>query len=100
MSDPTVAIFMGGAIAAGHLIVGVFFLRFWRRTGDGLFAVFALAFALLAAVQAVTALLGLPEEREAGAYLLRLAAFGLIIAAVLAKNIQAHRRRRDRRRLG
>ena len=32
-----------------HLVVGAFFLRFWRRTADPLFAIFALAFLVLAA---------------------------------------------------
>jgi hypothetical protein len=39
---------IAGALAMGFLIAGLFFLKFWRRTGDGLFLAFAAAFGLLA----------------------------------------------------
>jgi hypothetical protein len=85
--DPVLAAFAGGALALGFLAVGLFFLKFWRRTRDGLFLAFALAFALLAANQAVPVLAGVPNENQGYVYLLRLAAFVLIIAAVLRKNL-------------
>jgi hypothetical protein len=85
--DPIVVAFVGGALTLGFLAVGLFFLRFWRRTGDGLFAAFAVAFALLAANQAVPVLAGIPSENQGYVYLLRLAAFVLIIAAILRKNM-------------
>ena len=84
---PILAAFAGGALALGFLAVGLFFLKFWRRTRDGLFLAFALAFALLAANQAVPILAGIPSENQGYVYLLRLAAFVLIIAAVLRKNL-------------
>jgi len=84
--DPILAAFAAGALSLGFLAVGVFFLKFWRRTGDGLFAAFAVAFALLAANQAAPVLANIPSENQGYIYLLRLAAFGLIIAAVLRKN--------------
>ena len=83
--------FVGGLICGGYVTVALFFLRFWRRTGDRLFIAFA-AFCLLAASQGASVLLRLPEEDRSGVYLLRLAAFALIIAAVLAKNVRARRR--------
>ena len=33
--------FLSGAIAAGNVIIGVLFLKFWRRTRDPLFRIFA-----------------------------------------------------------
>jgi len=39
--------FLSGAVTMGFAIASAFFLRFWRRTGDRLFLVFALAFWLL-----------------------------------------------------
>jgi hypothetical protein len=39
--------FIMGAIAMASAIVALFFLRFWRDTGDRLFAIFAAAFLLL-----------------------------------------------------
>ena len=85
--DPIMAAFAGGALTLGFLAVGLFFLKFWRRTGDGLFLAFAVAFALLATNQAVPVLFGVPSENQGYIYLLRLAAFLLIILAVLRKNL-------------
>jgi uncharacterized membrane protein HdeD (DUF308 family) len=39
--------FIMGAIAMASAAVALFFFRFWRDTGDRLFAMFALAFLLL-----------------------------------------------------
>jgi len=81
-------LFIGGALTLGYLIGAVFFLKFWRRTGDVLFLAFAAAFALLAANQAAPALLGLHDEALGGVYLLRLGGFLLIIVAILHKNLR------------
>lgn len=78
--------FVSGLITMGFLVAGLFFLRFWRRTGDALFAFFALAFWLLAANQALTAFAHVPLEERTGLYLLRLAAFVLILVGILFKN--------------
>ena len=86
--DPIMAAFTAGALTLGWLAIGVFFLKFWRRTGDGLFLAFAVAFALLATNQAVPVLFGVPSENRGYIYLLRLAAFLLIILAVLRKNLR------------
>ena len=79
--------FIGGLLSAGYAIGGVFFLSFWRRTHDSLFAVFAVAFWLMALNQALPVLLGIPREEQGGIYLLRAAAFTLIILAILRKNL-------------
>ncbi len=84
----TVVAFMGGALTVGYLTAALFFLKFWRRTGEGLFAAFAAAFAMMAANQAVPVLFGVPDEALGGVYLLRLAAFLLIILAILRKNFR------------
>ena len=86
--DPALVGFMAGAISLGYLAVSLFFLRFWRRTRDGLFLAFAAAFVLLAINQAVPVLADIPSENLSGVYLLRLAAFLLIIWAILRKNIR------------
>jgi len=84
--DPAISQFIHGMITMGFLVAGVFFLRFWARTRDGLFASFAAAFALLATNQALVALGNMPREEHSRIYLLRVAAFALIIAAVIWKN--------------
>ena len=80
--------FMAGALTVGYLVAAAFFLNFWRRTGDSLFAVFAAAFALLAANQAAPVIFGIPDEALGGVYLLRLGGFLLIIFAILRKNLR------------
>jgi hypothetical protein len=49
--------FLRGAIVAGCLVVGLFFLRFHRRTSDRLFLFFALSFFLLSAERFMLAVL-------------------------------------------
>jgi hypothetical protein len=84
--------FTSGLIAMGFLVAGLFFLRYWRQTGDSLFAAFAAAFALLAVNQTMLAFSRVPLEERSFLYLVRLAAFAIIIGAVLAKNVAGPRR--------
>ena len=78
--------FLSGAVTMGFVIVGLFFLSFWRRTGDGLFIAFALAFWLLGLGQALLSFTDIPIEERSWLYLLRLAAFLLIIVSIWRKN--------------
>jgi hypothetical protein len=78
--------FISGLITMGFVVAGLMFLRFWRKTSDRLFAVFAAAFCLLAANQALVALIDIPREERSWIYLLRVAAFALIILAIILKN--------------
>ena len=78
--------FLAGAITMGFVLAGVFFLRFWSRTRETLFLAFALAFWLLGAAQAVLTFSNIPVEERSWIYLLRLAAFLLILFSVWAKN--------------
>ena len=84
--------FTAGAIAMGYFVAGLFFLRFLMRTRESLFGVFACAFWLLAANQALVALADVPREEQSWIYLLRLAAFVLIIVGIVAKNTRGSRR--------
>ncbi len=87
----TLYAFLSGAITLGFLVAGLFFLRFWRRTRDGLFLAFALAFWLLGLNQALLAFSRVPVEERTWLYLLRLAAFTLILIAIVFKNRGARR---------
>lgn len=80
--------FFSGFLGAAFLVCALFFLRFWRSTKDGLFAAFAFAFGLLSLQQFLTTFLGLPEEDRSWVYLLRLAAFVIVIIAIMRKNLQ------------
>lgn len=78
--------FLAGVITGGHLIAGLFFLKFWRRSQDTLFAAFAMAFWLLALNQLLLIALGVSSEEQSWVYILRLAAFVLIAVAIVHKN--------------
>jgi hypothetical protein len=78
--------FLSGMVAAGFVVAGLFFVRFWRRTNDGLFLAFALAFWLLGCGQAVLVLGAIPVEYSTPIYLIRLGAFSLILLAIFWKN--------------
>ena len=77
--------FVLGALVMAGAVASLFFLRFWRRTRDRLFLMFAASFALLAAGWAAQALTNQPETHPE-LYLIRLAAFVLIIVAIVDKN--------------
>jgi len=82
----TLLTFLSGAITAGFLVAGFFFLRFWKRTRETLFLAFAAAFWLLGLAQALLALAAIPVEERSWLYLLRLAAFSMILISIWTKN--------------
>jgi hypothetical protein len=69
------------------MVAATFFLRFWVKTQDRLFLAFAVAFGLMSLNQALPVFLGPPSEAQAPVYLLRLAAFVVIILAIVGKNL-------------
>jgi hypothetical protein len=75
-----------GAIALGSAVAGLFFLRFWNRTSDRLFLYFSLAFFLLALNRMVLVVTAVSSDEDPVVYLIRLAAYGLIIFAIVDKN--------------
>ena len=81
--------FLSGAVAMGFAVCALFFLRFWRRTREELFLAFAFAFLLLSVGQTILALANIPTEERGSIYLLRLAAFLLILVAIYRKNRRA-----------
>ncbi len=72
--------------ATAALVIGLVFLRFWRRGADTLFALFAAAFGLLALSWFLLALFSPTEESRPYIYGIRLVAFLLIILAIMQKN--------------
>jgi hypothetical protein len=78
--------FLSGAVALGFVVCALFFLRFWRRTRDGLFLYFGLAFLLLGTGQSVLALGNIPTEERGSVYLIRLLAFLLILVGIYRTN--------------
>ncbi len=78
--------FLSGAITFGFVVAGLFFLRFWKRTRESLFVAFAFAFWLLGLNQALLTFTDIPVEERSWLYLLRLAAFTLILISIWRKN--------------
>ena len=86
MSVPVVNSYLSGMVTAGFMACGLFFARFWWRSRDVLFLAFAAAFWLLALNAALVVLVQEPNETKSWFYLLRVAAFLLIAAAIVRKN--------------
>ncbi|HWT11421.1 MAG TPA: DUF5985 family protein [Allosphingosinicella sp.] len=78
--------FLSGAITMAFIVAGLFFLRFWKRTREGLFLAFALAFWLLGLSQSLLTFTNIPVEERSWLFLLRLAAFSLILVSIWIKN--------------
>ena len=80
--------FLSGATMFGSAVAAGFFFKYWRQTKDRLFLVFGFAFALLACERVVLAFFAnhVRAEQAAYAYLIRLAAFLLILFAIVDKN--------------
>jgi len=78
--------FLAGAVSMGFAISALMFLGFWRRSREGLFLAFAGSFALLSLNQALIALTDMAIEERSWLFLVRLAAFLLIIWAIWRHN--------------
>jgi hypothetical protein len=87
-----VFMFFYGVTAAGFLIAAVFFARYWSRTREPLLGIFAAAFALLSLNNVIIGLANIPREDQSWVYLLRLAAFVLIIIGIIWTNLRTRAR--------
>jgi hypothetical protein len=79
-------LFLWGALTMACSIAALFFFKFWARTKDRLFAMFAAAFAVLALNWGILGLSTPSNEARHFVYAIRLAAFALIVAGVIDKN--------------
>ena len=75
-----------GAVAMASFVAMLFFLKFWQRTRDGFFLLFAFAFGIDALSRFVLGIAHLSDETEPLYYVPRLAAFALIVIAIVIKN--------------
>ncbi|MGE3316534.1 MAG: DUF5985 family protein [Planctomycetaceae bacterium] len=79
--------FLSGLITMGHASAGLFFLRFWTKTGDRLFVMFALAFWLLGLIRILIAIQEDASEEHVF-YWFRLIAYLAILIAIVDKNVR------------
>jgi hypothetical protein len=77
---------LAGAVALGSIVIALFFLRFWRDSGDRFFLYFALSFLLEGVHRLVSAVVLVTHEDTPLHYLIRLLSYGLILWAILEKN--------------
>jgi len=75
-----------GAVVMAFAVAGLFFFRFWRKTGDRLFALFAVSF-FVSAVNRI-AIVVAEKQGYPGDYFywVRFLAFAIILVAILDKN--------------
>ncbi|WP_434043632.1 MULTISPECIES: DUF5985 family protein [Sorangium] len=78
--------FLIGSMTFGYATVALFFLRFWKKTGDRLFAKFSAAFWLMMLGRIAVALNRVEEDAIHYLYLFRLFAYMLILYAIVHKN--------------
>lgn len=86
MTHADLRLFLWGALCMASLTIALFFLRYWRSTLDRLFISFGIAFGILALNWAGLAFIDPGEESRHLLYLLRLAAFLIIIIGIIDKN--------------
>jgi hypothetical protein len=75
-----------GASVLASAAIAVFFLRFWQQSRDGLFLRFAFAFWALALSYALLGVVAFATEWRVYVFMVRLAAFCLILYAIFEKN--------------
>jgi hypothetical protein len=74
-----------GAIALASLLISLFFLRFWKVTGDRFFLFFACSFSI-EGINRIILGLASSTETEPYIYFVRFLSFVLILIAIIDKN--------------
>lgn len=77
---------LSGILIAQYAAIALFFAKFWSKSRDRLFLMFSGAFGVLAVQRTAIALTREVLEQQAPLYLLRLAAFVVIIVAIVDRN--------------
>ncbi len=80
-------LFLLGATAMLALTISMFFLRFWKTTRDRFFLFFAISFLLEGGCRLMQGMTEYSSEQMPLIYLPRLAAFVLILYAIIDKNL-------------
>lgn len=79
--------FLYGAIFMAAVIAALFFLRFYRKTKDRFFLYFFVSFALEATTRLLAVELESMGPNSPVFYVLRVVAYGLILVAIVDKNL-------------
>lgn len=84
---------LSGATAFASLLASIYFLKFWRKTGDMLFLLFAAAFAIDAIARFVLAVVQVTNSSEPVYFIPRLITFSLIALSIAGKNALPKKRK-------
>lgn len=76
-----------GAIAATSFAIGLFFVKYWRSSGDRFYLLFAASFLIEGVNRAAIGMIGATEYLPVH-YAIRFIAYGLIVVAIWDKNRQ------------
>jgi hypothetical protein len=80
-----------GAIVMASFVIGLFFLRFWKNTGDRFFLFFSMSFWIDGINRALVVMLVSWDQSSTQYYLFRILAYMLIVAGILYKNRRSAR---------
>ena len=80
-------IFLLGVLSTLSIVAGLYFLKFWRKTRDGLFLAFAAAFLIRGLNEISRVSMARPNEASPLSYLVTLVASLLIVIAIVRKNL-------------
>lgn len=78
--------FLWGMSATAAWVAGLCFFRFWKETRERLFGFFGAAFWVLAISYVILDVLAITDEARPYAYVIRLAAFLIILTGIIDKN--------------
>jgi hypothetical protein len=78
--------FLLGVVVAMTVSAAAFFWRFWRQSRDRFFALFSLAFVVMAANRLAQLVISEEHEGNTWLYVVRLLSFVLILVAIWDKN--------------
>ncbi len=84
-----------GAIAMACFTASLFFLRFWRKTGDRFFLFFSLSFCIEGVSRVILGMIE-EDERQPLIVLMRLFAFVVILFAIIDKNRKTAKGRKEK----
>lgn len=97
------SLFTNGVLTMAFWTATLLFLRFYRRTHDRLFVMFAVSFFIMGVNRCYQTMLrasgAAEEERMTLVYVIRLAAFLIILVAIIDKNRAARPVREPGRRV-
>ena len=77
-----------GMVAMACVVASMVFIRFWRETLDRFYLFFGLSFGVMAIDRIVLVLVPAQQEWRTMLYWIRLAAYLLILVAIVDKNAQ------------